>query len=101
MCLAPPEAPRKLEVSPITRDRPGFLLTWTPPDIPYSRLPTGRGSVIPSLPTGYVLEYRPAGADWKLLADLPAWQTSFETTKVEPGKLNLICLKAKLANNTE
>lgn len=41
---------------------------------------------IPTLPSGYLVEYRPAGGDWKLLADLPAWQTDLETTKVELGK---------------
>ncbi|KAM3181520.1 hypothetical protein ACTXT7_014207 [Hymenolepis weldensis] len=79
---ARPEPPRHLEVTPILRDRPGFLLAWTPPDIPNIR----RATDIPTMFTGYVVEYRPTGGDWKLLADLPSWQTSLETTKIEPGR---------------
>ncbi|EUB61845.1 Titin [Echinococcus granulosus] len=79
---AAPEPPRNLEVTPILRDRPGFLLTWTPPEVPVSR----RTTKIPTLPSGYFVEYRPVGGEWKLLADLPAWQTDLETTKVELGK---------------
>lgn len=64
------------------RDRPGFLLAWTPPEVPSSW-----GDVrIPTIPCGYLVEYRLAGGDWKLLADLPLWQTSLETTKLESGK---------------
>ncbi|KAL5960614.1 Muscle M-line assembly protein unc-89, partial [Taenia solium] len=79
---AAPEPPRNLEVTPILRDRPGFLLTWTPPEVPFSR----RMTEIPTQPSGYLVEYRPAGEDWRLLAELPAWQTDLETTKVELGK---------------
>ncbi|VDD75474.1 unnamed protein product [Mesocestoides corti] len=77
-----PEPPKQLEVSQILRDRPGFLLAWTPPEVPIAK----RNHSIPTLPVGYVIEYRSEGGNWKLLADLPAWQTSLETTKVEPGK---------------
>ncbi|VDM17726.1 unnamed protein product [Hydatigera taeniaeformis] len=79
---AAPEPPRNLEVTPILRDRPGFLLTWTPPEVPFNR----RMTEIPTLPSGYLVEYRSAGGDWKPLADLPALQTDLETTNVELGK---------------
>lgn len=57
-------------------------MAWSPPDHPYIR----RATDVPTLPSGYVVEYRPSDGDWKLMADLPPWQTSLETTIVEPGK---------------
>lgn len=75
---------------PILRDKPGFLLTWSPPQIAV-RHPLGREPIHHvTPPSGYLIEYRPVDmvtSPWKPLAHLPAWQTSFETTDVEPGQL--------------
>ncbi|VDL91668.1 unnamed protein product [Schistocephalus solidus] len=88
---APPEPPTRLFVSPIMRDRPGFLLTWSPPELPISRRLDHR--TIPVPPSGYVVEYRTLDSTagtrspaWRPLADLPASQTSFEMINVEPGR---------------
>ncbi|KAK4474841.1 hypothetical protein MN116_000743 [Schistosoma mekongi] len=84
-----PAPPSHLRVSSLTGSSNGALLTWLPPS---NVTLSGRRSSL-SLrcpPTGYILEYcslTSAGDEptkWKRLAVLDAWETSYQTTDLEP-----------------
>ncbi|VEL09308.1 unnamed protein product [Protopolystoma xenopodis] len=86
-----------VSVAPLSDDRSGALISWLPPAT--GPRPTSRQSranlstvlsspLLPSVPIGYLLEYRrlSSAQDWQQLANLDAWQTSYEANDLVPGE---------------
>ncbi|CAH8641072.1 unnamed protein product [Heterobilharzia americana] len=95
-----PAPPSHLRVSSLTGTSKSALITWLPPGtVTFSE--RRNNLALWSPPMGYVLEYcvlpskESEPTKWKRLAELNAWETSYQTNDLEPGSRYLFRIMSR------